>query len=106
MERAEEERGSCLGLRDELNSSPSPFSSVTENYIMNNFCFFLFYDVQETQCACDTTAEALPEPEMPLRSLVVENEVQRGALGELGEAMLVFREGIQSMALSADPKED
>lgn len=42
MERAEEERGSCLGLRDELNSPPSPFSSVTESYIMNNFWFLYF----------------------------------------------------------------
>lgn len=72
---------------------------------MNNFGFFLFYDVQETQCDFDATTEVLSEPEMPLRSLVVENEVQRRALGVLQEAVLVFREGIQSIALSVDPKE-
>lgn len=62
--------------------------------------------MQDTQGNFDTTTEVLSESEMPLRSLVVENDVQRWALGELKEAVLVFREGIQNIALSADPKEN
>lgn len=101
MERAEE-RGSCLGLRDELNSSPSPFSSETESYIMNSFCFFLFYDVQETQGDLGTITEALPEPEMPLRWSRTRS--REGSWRTAG-AVLVLREGIQSVALPVDPKE-
>lgn len=79
---------------------------MTENSLINNFCFFLFYDVQEAQHGFGTTTEALSEPVMPLRSLVVENKVQRGAFGELEEAVLLLREGIQSIFLSFDPKEE
>lgn len=79
MERAEEEEGSCLGLRDELKYPQGPFSSVTESCIMN-FSSVPFYDVQENRRGFDTVME----PKMPRRSPTRGPKQQTRTVGRAG----------------------
>lgn len=97
--KGQRRRGSCLGLRDELNSSSSPFSSVTESYLMNSFCFFPFHDVQETRGDLGTTREALSEPLRWLRM-----RCREGLLGSWRRQCLCSEKEL-SVALPVDPKE-